>query len=75
MFFLYDYYKFMDKNNFKVLAEDKLLTVTSDDGAGDLHCDTDSNSILCTHMYTPGSPSDSSEHSTPAAPVWAGSPG
>ena len=65
----------MDKNNFKVLAEDKLLTVTSDDGAGDLHCDTDSNSVLCTHMYTPGSPSDSSEHSTLAAPVWAGSPG
>ena len=35
----------------KVLSEDKLLTVTSDDGAGDLHCDTDSNTVLCyTHV-------------------------
>ena len=40
--------KIMD---FKVLSEDKLLTVTSDDGAGDLHCDTDSNTVLCyTHV-------------------------
>ena len=39
--------------DFKVLSEDKLLTVTSDDidGAGHLHCDTDSNTVLCyTHV-------------------------
>ena len=40
---LFIWYKIMDKKNFKVLAEDKLLTFTSDDSAGDLHCDTDSH--------------------------------
>ena len=36
--------------DFKVFSEDKLLTVTSDD-AGDLHCVTDSNTVLCyTHV-------------------------
>ena len=45
----------MGRKNFKVL-ESKLLTVTSDDGAGDLHCDTDitdSNTVPCyTHVHT-----------------------